>query len=845
VADANDNRTDAPIVDDEEESLDEFDPASLPLGTFAAFDVSDQPLWTDQEGKTQLLQEHKNAIKAMTDAAGKADSVARRVEVQGAWMLELLDRGLQRMKTTTGGGWEPFYGSRTSSLGVYGAQQYSGYYDTNVIGEKNDTITSMLSSEIAESTFFPEKPGDPDDEVYADQANSLRHFMAEENNYGERQAEVARFYCTDETSIGYTRPVADAQRWGYEDKAPEVVPETEDQLDPDSKGATSKRPKMRTLTTIYGKLSRKVPVLSKSKADWQYAMIAHEIDISLAKSKCPWVAKQITAGDMGIAELKLDRLARQSIGLAMQSNFATGDSLMRDVTETYVWFRPGFYMDDSCPKEMRSWFWQNFDKGMLVAFEGSVLAWCRNESMDEVLTEFHARTGNGQNRRALTESFAGPQMRLNVLVDLRDDFCRKCIPRVGLDAEVWNVDAIRSSSQRAGIFEPFKAPIGRLAADTMVEFPVATGTPDITAMIDWISGPLAEQLTHAQQSMAGSQDPSDPEQTLGEYDRKDRNAKSSFGEAWRNILKGFANINTQAASWNARVQPEDTKFDSNFPSMGRVTAEIGKMKLGAGVARADGMSDAPVSWADKEAAWQKIMGDQDPAMQTIKSDPRNMAAMKPFVPRGMILPGVDSVEKQQGEFDVLLKTAPIDNPQFVKIKALVDQGTQAMQLEAAQGIPPDPQKTAILTQAQKMLQSIPPMISSVPVLDTDEDPVENLVCLGMIRSAEGRRLANSKDPKDQAIFQNLCLHQKQHETNAAKKALQNQQPIPPKTSITVDASKLVGAEQDSALQKMGIAPNPPEQEGQMQPHEITTTEKGVGPTGSEIERKVSVAGKQL
>ena len=859
MADANDNRTDAPIVDDEEAELSTFDPSKMPLGTFAAFDVSDQPLWTDKDGEYQLNQTYKNAIKAMTDTAGKADSVARRVEVQGAWMLELLDRGIQRFKWNANGGCEPFYGRQTSSLGMYGAQQAGGYYDTNVIGEKNDTITSLLSSEVAESTFFPEKPGDPDDETYAQEANCLRHFMAEENNYGERQAEVARFYCTDEAAIGYMRPVSDAQRWGFEDKAPDVVPETEDGEDPDANSAAeSKRPKIRTLCTIYGKLSRKVPVLSKSKADWQYAMLAHEIDISLAKSKCPWVASQIKAGDMGIAELKLDRLARQSIGLAMQSNFATGDSLMRDVTETYIWFRPGFYMDDSCPKECRSWFWENFPKGMLAAFEGEVLAWCRNESMDEVLTEFHARTGNGQNRRALTESYSGPQMRLNVLVDLRDDFCRKAIPRVGLDANVWNVDAIRSSSQRAGVYEPFQAPGGqRPAADTIVEFPVATGSPDITAFIDWLSGPLAEQLTHAQQAIAGSADPRDPEQTADEARRKDKNAKSSFGEAWRNILKGFANMNTQAAAWNARVQPDDAKFDSNFPSMGRITAEIGKMKTGAGVARADGMSDSPVSWSDKEQAWQKIMADDDPSMQAIKTDPRNMAAMKPFVPKGMVLPGVDSVEKQQGEFDILLKTAPKDNPKYIQIQQLIQEGTQAVQASAQQGMQPDPQQIALLQQAQQMLQQTPPMISSVPVRadGSENDAVEALVCLGMMNSPEGRRLASAKpelDEQDQQqpskemlAFQNLHRHWQEHQASAQKLALMNQQPVPPKTSITVDASKLVGAEQDSALQKMGIAPNPPEQENQLVPHEVTTTEKGVGPTGSEIERKTSVVGKQL
>ncbi len=851
MPDSTDNRTDAPILDDEEQELDEFDPASLPLGTFAAFDVSDEPLWTDQVGEHQINKDQKNTIKDMVDAAARADSVAHRVEVQGAWMLQLLDRGLQRMKTTRDGGWEPFYGRQTSSLGVYGAQQSGGYYDTNVIGEKNDTITSLLSCEIASSTFFPEKPGDPDDEVYAQQANSLKHFMAEENDYGSLQAEVGRFACTDETSVAYSRPVADAQRWGYEYQAPDVVPETEDGLDPNAKDAAqSKRPKIRTLTSIYGKLSRKVPVLSKSKADWAFCMLAHEIDSAIAKAKCPWVAKQITAGDLGIAELKLDRLARQSVQMAMQSQYATGDSLMRDVTETYIWFRPGFYMDDSCPKEQRSWFWTNFPKGMLAAYESGVLAWARNESMDEVLTEFHARSGNGQNRRALTESFAGPQLRLNVLVDLRDEFCRKSITRVGLDSQVWNVDAMRASSVRAGVYEPFIMPAGqRPAQDTIVEIPGTQGTPDITAFIDWISGPLAEQLTHAQQSMAGSADANDPEQTLGEYNRKDKNAKASFGECWRNILKGFANINTQSAAWNARVQPNEAKFDSNFPGTGRVTAEIGKMKTGAGVARADGMSDSPESWADRQAAWAKAMSDPDPAMAPIKSDPQNMAAAKKFMPPGMVLPGVDAVEKQQAEFDILLKTAPMDNPQFIKIQQLVQQGTVALQQAEATGQQPDPQQVQALQQGQQMMQQTPPMISSVPVRGdgSENDGVEGLMCLRMMNSAEGRRLASSKDPDDQAHFANLHLHWQQHQTSAQKLAAQNQQPIQPKTSLSVAVDKLDPQAQTSALQKMGVATTPEaiQQQNALAPHEVTTTERGIGPMGSEIERKTSVVGKSL
>jgi hypothetical protein len=141
------------------------------------------------------------------------------------------------------------------------------------------------------------------------------------------------------------------------------------------------------------------------------------------------------------------------------------------------------------------------------------------------------------------------------------------------------------------------------------------------------------------------------------------------------------------------------------------------------------------------------------------------------------------------------------------------------------------------------------MISSVPVRGdgSENDAVEALICMRMMNSAEGRRLASSKDPDDQAHFANLHLHWQQHQTSAAKQAAQNQQPIQPKTSLTVAVDKLDPQAQTSALQKMGVATTPEaiQQQNQLAPHEVTTTERGVGPTGSEIERKTSVVGKSI
>jgi hypothetical protein len=337
---------------------------------------------------------------------------------------------------------------------------------------------------------------------------------------------------------------------------------------------------------------------------------------------------------------------------------------------------------------------------------------------------------------------------------------------------------------------------------------------------------------------------------------------SSFGESWKDLCKGFAAIDTQAVAWIARVVPDTEKFDSDFPGQGRIQAEVSKLKMGAGKARASGDANFPQSWAEREAAWDKAMAsaESNPGgmVAQIVNNPITMAGMKQFLPKGMQVPETDSVEKQRAEFDVLLRSAPVDNPQYLqaqqtvkKLTPLIQMGAQEAQASQMQGIPFDPQKQQMLTQAQAMLQqaqqalqTLPPMISSVPILPTDHDATEAMVCDQMINSSVGRRYASSKDEKIQASFQNLVLHYNTHIQNAKQKAMADVKPVQPKVSMTIDPSKLDPSAEAGALALAGIPTNPAEaQQGGL--HEMSTTEKGVGPSGSEIERTVKVAGKPL
>ena len=97
------------------------------------------------------------------------------------------------------------------------------------------------------------------------------------------------------------------------------------------------------------------------------------------------------------------------------------------------------------------------------------------------------------------------------------------------------------------------------------------------------------------------------------------------------------------------------------------------------------------------------------------------------------------------------------------------------------------------------------------------------------------------------MFQNLNLHYQQHDAEAKKLVSQSNKPVPPRTSINIDPSKLPPQEQAAALQAAGVPASPDsiQQDRQLAPHEVTTKEKGVGPTGTEYEHTTSVVGKAI
>lgn len=825
-----------------------FNLTDLPLGSIAPCDVSDQPMWvcaqdetdegdTTDTSRKRLSYEQENALSAMREACAKAETQSRRLEIEGAWRLQLMDRGFHYLYPGSNGGWliqNPAYRGPISS--PYAQQDSKSQWALNIIGSKNDIIGSSLTRELPRVEFFPLEPEDDASITAADAANKFKYCFAADNSLHIRASEVSRLFCTDERVVMYTRPVADGQEFGYETPDEGVVPETMDAPAP----KPTRQPRIREVVEVFGKLEHKTQIICDRHKASPYEMISVEYDVATCRGMFPWIADSITGGDVGIAEVQLDRMARCAIKLSMRGTYSTGDSLLRDTTVQRTWLRPQMYLDDSCPKNLREWFFSEFPKGCLVVYAGKTLAFARNESPDEVLTVLHAKTGKGQNRRSLTEAYAGPNLRLNNWQELLDKSFRTSIPRTFLHQEVFNVPAIRAAASVVGAIDPFNP--DRAANPTkdglMLQTPTATINQTIPDAIQYFAGPLAEELTGAQPALAGSEDEDNPE-TLGQSRMQNAQAMGRLTEPYQAMRYGFANANRQAAEWEARIQPDDSKVDRIIDGK-RLRYEIADLK-GALLCYPEGDANIPESWEERKALWASLLAQapMNPQILAIVSNPMNAARFKQFYPPGTVVPGVDAVEKQQGEFELLLEGMPQPNPQYLQMQALIQEGEKEAAESQAMGIEFDPQKAQALQDAQQQLQTMLPQISSVPLRDSDNDMVEAMVCLEKLNSPEGRKLATSRRPQDQAAYQNLTLHWKQHDQRAKQTAMANQQPIPPKTSINITADKLTGPAQQAALAKAGIAA-PANAGDQMTPHEQIIENEVVDAFGNKTKTRESV-----
>jgi hypothetical protein len=234
-------------------------------------------------------------------------------------------------------------------------------------------------------------------------------------------------------------------------------------------------------------------------------------------------------------------------------------------------------------------------------------------------------------------------------------------------------------------------------------------------------------------------------------------ALGRMGTPWHSIQSTFASIHRQAVMLAARCR--EKKISAVLPGSGKIEIELSDLK---GNTRCyPDIGDLPDTKAQRKAFFMQMLAAKDPQVQQLFATPKNLKEFKDSLGfKEFQIPQAANVEKQLGEFEVLKKSGPKPNPKLIMAQQQLAQVQQSA--EATGEHLTDPRYAPMMAQAQQMLASIPPMVSTVAVNpDRDDNVTEETTCSDWINSPEGRKYKNGT-PEEQAAYANICLHGMEH-----------------------------------------------------------------------------------
>jgi hypothetical protein len=811
-------------------------PNDSPLGVYAEFPYSPEPF-------AELSDAARLGLLALDDLCTKADVAARRMEVEQTWEALHFERGYQHLLRGKRGGWELPGGGQGKKANE---RNHNSIYDTNVYGPKGDIIVAALSREIPKVEFYPANPEWGPDKIAAEEADRFKDIWARNNNLHDLLVQCARIFWNEDRCLMWTRYVLNGQKYGFEEDQnvptvpqdeltpPDDTPTGQEGLDNFIEQATSdavggeevdgllaesgvgngaKKPLGMEVTTVHGKLDHKVPISVDNFSEMPFVQLMLDYDVALVRGMFPWIAKKVTPGSDGESSTQLDRIARENVRQAVLGAYVTGDSLSRHCTVKYSWMRPCMFLDQSVSDEVKAELMEAFPDGVLLARAGKEYAFSRNEKMDDHIVIGHPTAGKGQNRRAMGTALISIQKRINDWVDLLDDFFKRTVPKKWMNAEAFDMDAIKTEPNIPGSIGPFQPQPGLTTESQyiMIE-PTPQAQPALPEFIKWFITTLSEEISGALPSLFGN---NTGENTVGNAVIQRDQALQRVGCPWNYIQDMFAIAAQQAVKCAAECR-DGKKITQNLgKERGNVSVNTANLLGGNILCYPESNPSIPETEEQKaikitQMVDKAIAAPASPFAHWVFS-PSNLAeTAQALRMKNYKVQGASSVTKQRCEFEKLLRGGPMPNPQVAQMKEGLDTVQDKLKIMQQTGEPMPPELTAALQQTQQKMQSMPQLVSTVPIaMDESENHiVEANECFEWMNSTEGQKFKHGT-PEQQAGYENVHLHWTEHVAMAKQIMAQNKPPDkPPSESISVDVSKMPPMVASQALAKMGIQSTP-------------------------------------
>lgn len=755
-----------------------------------------------------------STIKSLCSKVQQKDLAAWREEIIRAWEQRLFDRGYQNLLWSRSQGWTlpaPGTGYHPTDAGS------RSMFNANIFSSYEEMIISALSREFPTTRFEPNDEDSDVDITAAEAAEKLKSSI--ERNIGSKilLRDIDRLLCTDGRVMLETKYVKDSQRFGFEPENDGVVPEDETttpelasgnsetisgSIEPGAEGTpaeTSERenqrvPRGRETVRAWGALETKVPMKANCLAECDYLQLNTEIPISVAKAMYPDKQTSITAATAGPGGDNIARLARINVNLGVENNFITTDTAAYDVTWQQSWFRPSIFFCEEVDENMRNGLLEKFPNGMRAVYMGETFCEARSISMDDHWTLIHARSGDGIHRASLLQWLLPIQKVLNNLLDLANDYLTRGVPMTWFPEGPFSREQIQKQTRVPGGFS-FYVPDPAMP-DTRNAIFVEEQLPfpeQLLLMIQWLGGDLAQLLTGCFPALFGGD--TGTNDTMGGIAIQRDQALGRLGVVWGRIKEGLSSVMRQSVECLAK------SGQNVIRTVGKDSVLVETQDLKGNIhCFPETDENFPESWVQKQARMAVLIADAatNPMLTAIVDDPNNLELLKNGMGLTEItIPQLASRDKQLGENEILLKSAPIPNPELM-------QAQQQLLMLQQQALTGDPTVMMAAEQASQQIAQIPPLISSVDIdPEIDDHATEAMTALSVLRSPKGRGLKSGTDAERQA-YENLRLHYLEHKKLVPPPNQNMQKPV----SQSINIKDLPPQEAAQLAGKAGIQANP-------------------------------------
>lgn len=667
----------------------------------------------------------------------RQDTYLRRREVMRDRKARFYERGYQHL-CWTGTGQSGGFALVTPGMQIPGSSAQAPQYvdDYDIFWPYERIVLSILTQNLPGVDFQPKDPDRQEDVESAKTAECYSKYFDRNNNVKSIQWQSLRMMMLGGRSISWTRTEQNGQKFGYTPEGAEKSCE---------------------VTTIYGTLESRVPIMAKCQDDALFCFLFDDPQVKQAKDKYDWVADKIQGNQAGLGENQYERLARLGALQGSRQPMATGESFSYLTTRMYCWLRPAAFTgtdydapfedpDGGEPMTCGEKLKQLMPDGGCFTFVGETYVGSYAESMDDRLCISFAVESDGMFRQAPMDSQIVNQDAFNDAMNAARLLFDVGWPSRWVTADQTEFDTIVNQVSTPYALRLKKAVTGMKAEEFFFQEPPPELPASFVQYLEFIQGALPQFQTATPPALWGAQ--MEDQKTAHGYAQAQQSAMGQLGLLWGSLQHQFARIRYQSALCAA----ENPDYDNEIVIPGgdgqNVTMQLSKIRKDRFGAYPDEDSSFPETTAAKRGTIERVMEllvqAQSPLAGEIMNAPDNVAELLRVEGLAELrIPQAEAAESQQFEIEQLIRTAPMVSPQALKMA----QTFHAAQVIAGQ--PPAPFDPAL----------VPPDQPSVDINDWDYHQFHAAKCQDWLNSSACRQqLANG----NKAGVLNVDLHRKKH-----------------------------------------------------------------------------------